>query len=319
MSGSSAPSGAVVDEVQLRATLPGVSVSRLRECRVGENNLSAHTIGSMSKDTIRVVDDTIEAVDNVIRASEFVKGALREPEGLDPKERGPNNGGGELRPVYDDAEDNRTAQPGARHGLRLLFTASGILVISVMVAFVIGKRSFPGFSLAETDDHGRGVAITSVAEASSPPNTMPPIVRADENKNVEAAEVDNLTQHTRTQDAKAADSVKDRMHPQTQEITGHVAQLKPEQIEDLIERGSEFVALGDMNSARLLFERAAEARDSKAAFALAGTYDPIVLQELGVQVPAADLGKARAWYRTALEFGSPGAARRLELLASWRR
>jgi hypothetical protein len=53
--------------------------------------------------------------------------------------------------------------------------------------------------------------------------------------------------------------------------------LKPDQITELIERGAEFVGVGDLNSARLLFERAAEARDPKAAFALAATYDPIVL------------------------------------------
>src|SRR5260370_375820 len=136
---------------------------------------------------------------------------------------------------------------------------------------------------------------------------------------IKAAEVEISTQDTSSQDTKAVDSVRDRMLPRTQEIIEHpTRQLNPEQIADLIERGSEFLALGDMNSARLLFERAAAARDPKAAFALAATYDPIALPELGIHVPAADLGRARDWYHKALELGSPGAARRLELLASWR-
>jgi TPR repeat protein len=320
MSSVSADLGAVVDEVQLAPTSPGVSVFRLNKRPLRENDFSAHTIVATSKNAIRVVDDTIEAAEKVIRATEIVRRALREPERIYPKERGPKNDPGELRPVRDDTEQNQTLQAGARHGLRLLFAASGILVIGVTIAFVIERFPFPKVSLADPDDQGRPVAMTSLVEAPSLPDTMPAIARDNRSENIEAAEVENSTRDTSNQDARATDSVSDRMLPRTQEITGHpIRHLKPEQIADLIERGSEFIALGDINSARVLFERAAEARDPKAAFALAATYDPVALQEIGIHVPAADLGMARDWYHKALEFGSLGASRRLELLASWDR
>ena len=49
---------------------------------------------------------------------------------------------------------------------------------------------------------------------------------------------------------------------------------------------------------------------------LAGTYDPIVLEKLGIQGFASDIAAARTWYERAKEFGSAEAMRRLEMLAS---
>jgi hypothetical protein len=61
--------------------------------------------------------------------------------------------------------------------------------------------------------------------------------------------------------------------------------------------------------------RAAEAGDPNAAFALATTYDPILLRARRVIGVAPDIAMARAWYEKAKEFGSIDAPRRLELLA----
>jgi TPR repeat protein len=49
---------------------------------------------------------------------------------------------------------------------------------------------------------------------------------------------------------------------------------------------------------------------------LATTYDPNVLDELGVRGVAGDPTTARLWYEKAKEYGSREAPRRLELLAS---
>jgi TPR repeat protein len=65
-----------------------------------------------------------------------------------------------------------------------------------------------------------------------------------------------------------------------------------------------------------MLQRAAEAADARAAFALAATYDPIVLGDSGVQGVTPDAAMAKAWYERARAFGSPEAPRRLELLAS---
>jgi hypothetical protein len=63
-------------------------------------------------------------------------------------------------------------------------------------------------------------------------------------------------------------------------------------------------------------QRGAEAGGARAALALAGTYDPNVLEQLGVKGFAPDVGQALAWYEKARDFGSPEAPRRLERLAS---
>jgi hypothetical protein len=128
-------------------------------------------------------------------------------------------------------------------------------------------------------------------------------------------EVGVLSQEVTNKDAVVVNSATEANPPQkvAKDATVH---LKPAQIAELIERGSEFVGTGDLNSARLLFERAAEAREPKAAFALAATCDPIVLEQLGIHGPAADVQMARAWYQKAERLGSPSASWRLELLAS---
>jgi hypothetical protein len=93
-------------------------------------------------------------------------------------------------------------------------------------------------------------------------------------------------------------------------------QLDADEIATLIRRGEEFIANGDLAAARLMLQRAAEAGDARAALALAGTYDPNVLDQLGVKGFAPDIALAQAWYERAKDFGSAEAPRRLERLAS---
>lgn len=97
---------------------------------------------------------------------------------------------------------------------------------------------------------------------------------------------------------------------------GVTRQLSSEEISTLLKRGEELLRTGDLAGARLLLQRAAEARDPVGALALATTYDPNVLAELGVRGVAGDPAKARSWYEKAREYGSREAPRRLELLAS---
>ena len=92
--------------------------------------------------------------------------------------------------------------------------------------------------------------------------------------------------------------------------------LKPEEIEGLVKRGQDMLAIGDISGGRLLLTRAAEAGDARASLALAGTFDSAVVATLGVLGVSPDAVKARAWYIKAAEQGSTEAARRLEQLAS---
>jgi hypothetical protein len=92
--------------------------------------------------------------------------------------------------------------------------------------------------------------------------------------------------------------------------------LDPEEIKRLMKQGEQFIAGGDVVSARIVFQRAAEAGDAGAAVALGGTYDPIVLAKLAVVGLGADVERARTWYQNAESLGSAEATRRLAILAN---
>ena len=92
--------------------------------------------------------------------------------------------------------------------------------------------------------------------------------------------------------------------------------LEASEIAELLRRANQVAAKGDLVGARLLFQRAAEAGNSSAALAIAGTYDPLVLERLGERGLAPDVALARFWYEKARELGSKEAPQRLEMLAS---
>jgi TPR repeat protein len=92
--------------------------------------------------------------------------------------------------------------------------------------------------------------------------------------------------------------------------------LDPAEIDILVKQGQQFIAVGDFVQARFVFQRAAEAGSAMAALALGASYDPVVLERLGVRGVQADVSKARAWYQKAKDFGAPEAARRLDILAN---
>jgi hypothetical protein len=92
--------------------------------------------------------------------------------------------------------------------------------------------------------------------------------------------------------------------------------LSQDDIVLLIKQGEQFIAAGDVVTARIVFQRAAESGDPNAAVALGATYDPTVLARLGVVGMGADVEKARSWYQKAESLGSPEAARRLKILAN---
>jgi hypothetical protein len=92
--------------------------------------------------------------------------------------------------------------------------------------------------------------------------------------------------------------------------------LSAEEIAALLKRGNEMVSHGDLVGARLFFERAAQAGESRAALALASTYDPLVLEHLGERGLAPDIALARFWYEKAKQLGSKEAPERLQVLVS---
>ncbi len=87
--------------------------------------------------------------------------------------------------------------------------------------------------------------------------------------------------------------------------------LDADELATLFKRAKGLLAAGDIPSARLLLERAADAQEPSAALMLARTYDPDVLGTQDARNIIPDPAMARAWYRKAAQFGSTDAQRRL--------
>jgi hypothetical protein len=87
--------------------------------------------------------------------------------------------------------------------------------------------------------------------------------------------------------------------------------IDPDELAALLKRAKGLLAIGDITSARLLLERAADAQEPEAALMLAGTYDPQVLGSQDLRSVAPDPAAARVWYQKAAQLGSSDAKRRL--------
>lgn len=77
------------------------------------------------------------------------------------------------------------------------------------------------------------------------------------------------------------------------------AQLSDAERALFTERGNALLAAGDIASARLYFERAADAGDARSALGMAKTFDPVELARAGVRGLKSDQAKADYWYQRA--------------------
>jgi hypothetical protein len=85
--------------------------------------------------------------------------------------------------------------------------------------------------------------------------------------------------------------------------------LSPAEIAVLVARGDGFLSAGDIASARLFYERAADAGDGPAALRLGATFDPAFLGRAGVRGIPGDPDQASSWYRRARELGGAAGER----------
>jgi TPR repeat protein len=91
----------------------------------------------------------------------------------------------------------------------------------------------------------------------------------------------------------------------------NTAQLGPNDIAALVKRAQELAAQGNYRHARLVLERAAEAKSASAALALALTYDPLMERPAVRPDAPPDMALSRVWYEKAKDLGSTEAAQRL--------
>jgi len=104
------------------------------------------------------------------------------------------------------------------------------------------------------------------------------------------------------------------VEPTTREPLQAARRIDPDELAALLKRAKGLLAIGDITSARLLLERAADAQEADAALMLAGTYDPQVLGAQDMRSITPDPAMARLWYQKAAQLGSSDARRRLSQL-----
>lgn len=101
------------------------------------------------------------------------------------------------------------------------------------------------------------------------------------------------------------------IEPAARETAPAARRIDAEQLAALLTRAKGLLAIGDIASARLLLERAADAQEADAALMLAGTYDPQVLGAQDMRSITPDPAMAQLWYQKAAQLGSSDARRRL--------
>jgi hypothetical protein len=84
----------------------------------------------------------------------------------------------------------------------------------------------------------------------------------------------------------------------------------------LVRRGDAFLTSGDITSARLFYERAADAGSGRAALQLGATFDPIILGYVHARSGLADPAQALSWYRRARDLGMVEAEERIKRVES---
>jgi hypothetical protein len=92
-------------------------------------------------------------------------------------------------------------------------------------------------------------------------------------------------------------------------------QITRDQEQSLLQRAAQLVAVGEIASARLMFEHLARQGSGLSALALAKTFDPIYFRSMKTLGGlSADPEKARIWYGVAAQLGQEEAEDRLSAL-----
>lgn len=183
-----------------------------------------------------------------------------------------------------------------RSGIALaLLMVAGLVVLSA-ASLMVAQGTAPSFLTAGASGHSPaqiGGRPEAVARAALPPPLIPSVAKSQ----AAAAKPKPLPityeRPARTPDARAADRSLGRSLRQAGDIK---------------------ILEGDIASARLFYERAADAGDARAAFDLGNSFNPSFLDRLGVLGMRGDVVAAARWYRRAMSLGSPDAGKALHTL-----
>jgi len=216
--------------------------------------------------------------------------------------------------------DRRIEARGFRRGILVGLAGSGVVIAASIGAFIV-------YSTAEQvceapANAGRG------ASANAQPQVPQPTGEAAANIVPERAAQDTETASALVAAAPLTSTpplLVARIEDQPPTASPPLApprsapRLSDAEIIGLVARGDTFFSAGDITSARLFYQRAAEADSGPAALQLGRTFDPMVLTRNGIRGVTADRAQALSWYRRARELGVSEAEQRIKVLETRQR
>jgi len=223
-------------------------------------------------------------------------------------------------------DETRRVRPNFLRAL----TVGGVLsavVIGVLLALYYTKP--PALKTPEEPAPSAGSASTGISAPQPAPASrtapsaiaLPPVPVAPKPPAAPGLPTPAPSQPEKVPEPNASfatpDQARDTKTPQAQpgSVQPPAGELSsPAQIAALIARGDEFLSAGDIASARLFYERAADVGSGGAALRLGATFDPNFLSRAGVRGNPGDAAQAASWYRRAFDLGDAAAAERLKKL-----
>src|SRR5215831_16295933 len=159
--------------------------------------------------------------------------------------------------------------------------------------------------------------LSPVEESTTLPPTLPPAVVAPD-PTAPVAEAPSPVTSLAPAEEPAAPPAASRTNSPPPTLSPPNQRLSAAEIAALVTRGDAFLSAGDIVSARLFYERAADGGDGGAALRLGATFDPVFLSRTGVRGALGDPAQASSWYRRALDLGNPAAQEALIALEQQR-
>ena len=232
-----------------------------------------------------------------------------------------------------DSTSHQTLSPRAprwRRAMRRPARIGILLCLGLSVLLVLaGRPEFGGKIDAPAQSGGNGslapeqVAVSPPAVVASSPETAPPAAPAS----IETAPpADPTAAPALAETAPPADPTATPALAETGRLAVPAAvtadkaraplPLPAEQITALLTRGDAFVRTRDIASARLFYERAADAGNGRAALRMGESFDRAFLDSIGIYRMIGDRQLALSWYRRARDLGDTEAAQLLHKLKS---
>ena len=200
-----------------------------------------------------------------------------------------------LAAVWGSASAPPAGMGRRRLGSMLGFAAivCGVVVVTAAGTIFSMHRAEQSVAKIEPQSREASANVTSAAPSSVVESSTVPQVAATRPSSAALSEQSSTQLMTAAVPAIAA--------PTAAPAEVH---LTPQEVAALLARGDALLANGDIASARLCYERAADGGNAQAAVRLGESYDPAFLAQTQLTGIRADKNAAARWYRRAIELGA---------------